>query len=111
MMKVIDENLPEPSGFRILLKPREIQEKTAGGSILADVSKDHQALQTNVSKVLAMGADCYTENKKNWCKVGDWVLTGKYIGHKFKYDNEEYCIINDDEVIAVVPDQDKVSAK
>ena len=29
MMKVIDENLPEPSGFRILLKPREIQEKTA----------------------------------------------------------------------------------
>ena len=61
-MKVIDENLPEPSGFRILLKPREIQEKTAGGIILADVSKDHQALQTNVSKVLAMGADCYTEN-------------------------------------------------
>ena len=32
-------------------------------------------------------------------------------GHKFRYDNEEYCIINDDEVIAVVPDQDKVSAK
>ena len=37
-MKIIDENLPEPSGFRILLKPREIQEKTAGGIILADVS-------------------------------------------------------------------------
>ena len=59
-MKIIDENLPEPSGFRILLKPREIQEKTAGGIILADVSKDHQSLQTNVSKVLAMGGDCYT---------------------------------------------------
>ena len=59
-MKIIDENLPEPAGFRILLKPREIQEKTAGGIILADVSKDHQSLQTNVSKVLAMGEDCYT---------------------------------------------------
>ena len=46
-MKIIDENLPEPSGFRILLKPREIQEKTAGGIILADISKDHQATQTN----------------------------------------------------------------
>ena len=79
-MKIIDENLPEPSGFRILLKPREIQEKTAGGIILADVSKDHQSLQTNVSKVLAMGGDCYTEHEKAWCKIGDWVLTGKYIG-------------------------------
>ena len=110
-MKIIDENLPEPAGFRILLKPREIQEKTAGGIILADISKDHQATQTNVSKVLAMGADCYSEHKKAWCRVGDWVLTGKYIGHKFRYGTDEYCIINDDEVIAVVPDEAKVSAK
>jgi co-chaperonin GroES (HSP10) len=58
-----------------------------------------------------MGADCYSEHKKAWCRVGDWVLTGKYIGHKFRYGTDEYCIINDDEVIAVVPDEAKVSAK
>ena len=110
-MKITVENLPEPSGFRILLKPREIEEKTAGGIILADVSKDHHALQTNVSQVLAMGADCYSDKSGKWCKVGDWVLTGKYIGHKFRYGQEEYCIINDDEVIAVIPDPKQVSPK
>ena len=46
-----------------------------------------------------------------WCKKGDWVLTGKYVGLKFKHDGDEYSIINDDEVIANIPDPDKISAK
>ena len=46
-----------------------------------------------------------------WCKKGDWVLTGKYVGLKFKYEGEEYSIINDDEVVAIVPDPEKITHK
>jgi co-chaperonin GroES (HSP10) len=46
-----------------------------------------------------------------WCKKGDWVLTGKYVGLKFKYEGEEYSIINDDEVVAIVPDPAKITHK
>ena len=48
-------SLPTPAGFRILLKPRELQEKTAGGIILVDETKHHQKLATNISQVVAMG--------------------------------------------------------
>ena len=36
------------------------------------------------------------------------VLTGKYVGLKFKYENEDYSVINDDEVVAIVPEPDKI---
>jgi co-chaperonin GroES (HSP10) len=68
--------LPKPTGYRLLIKPREVSNTTRGGIILTD-----------------------------------WVLTGKYVGLKFKYEGEDYSIINDDEVIALVPDPDKISAK
>ena len=43
--------------------------------------------------------------------MGDWVLTGKYIGLKFRYEGQEYAMINDDEVLAVVPNPDKITHK
>ena len=66
-------DLPVPAGFRILLKPRELQEKTAGGIILVDETKHHQKLATNISQVVAMGPDCYEDKSQKWCSVGDWV--------------------------------------
>ena len=42
---------------------------------------------------------------------GDWVLTGKYVGLKFVYEKETYAIINDDEVIGIVPDPTKITHK
>jgi len=107
----MNKSLPQPSGFRILLQPREILEKTSGGIILADTTKDYQKHATNIAQIVAMGPDCYEDKPKPWCKVGDWVLTGKYVGSKFRYADEDYCIINDDEVIAVIPDEKKVSLK
>ena len=61
-----------------------------------------------------MGPECYKNLEKSstiWCKEGDWVLTGKYVGLKFRYDGEEYSLINDDEVLALIPDPAKISAK
>ena len=43
--------------------------------------------------------------------VQSWILTAKYVGLKFKYDGEEYAMINDDEVLAIVPDPEKITHK
>ena len=48
------------------------------------------------------------KSSTTWCKPGDYVLTGKYVGLKFKYENADYSIINDDEVVAVVPNPEKI---
>ena len=107
-------DLPKPTGYRIMLKPREVSNKTRGGIILTDDSKEAAKFSCVISKVIDMGPECYLgmdRSTTTWCKKGDWVLTGKYVGLKFKHDGDEYSIINDDEVIANIPDPDKISAK
>ena len=107
-------DLPKPTGYRIMLKPREVSNKTKGGIILKDDSKEAAKFSCVISKVIDMGPECYLGMDRSttiWCKKGDWVLTGKYVGLKFKHDGDEYSIINDDEVIANIPDPDKISAK
>jgi len=105
------KTLPKPSGFRILLKPREVSNKTAGGIILTDDSKDAAKFSCVVSQVIDMGKDCYNDKDSKWCNIGDWVLTGKYVGLKVKHHGEEYSLINDDEVVAVIPDPSKITHK
>ena len=106
--------LPIPTGYRILLKAREISNKTSGGIILTDESKEAAKFSCVVSQVIDMGDECYKDMEKSstkWCSIGDWVLTGKYVGLKVKFEGEEYAIINDDEVVAFIPNPDKISAK
>jgi|TARA_R110000803_G_scaffold28535_4_gene65895 chaperonin GroES len=108
------KELPQPAGYRLLLKPRDVSNTTRGGIILTDELVEHAKFSCVVSQIVSMGPDCYKDHTKaqtEWAKVGDWVLTGKYVGLKFVYEKETYSVINDDEVIAIVPDPSKISAK
>lgn len=103
--------LPKPQGYRMLLKPWEPPMATSGGILLSDQSRELAKFACVVSQVVDMGPECYKNMDKSettWCKVGDYVLTGKYVGLKFKYENEDYSIINDDEVVAIVDDPEKI---
>jgi|TARA_R110000796_G_scaffold89476_2_gene192936 co-chaperonin GroES (HSP10) len=107
----MSKELPKPQGYRMLLKPWEPLEKSAGGVILSEQTRDMIRFACVVSEVIEMGPECYKDMSKSnttWCKPGDYVLTGKYVGLKFKYENADYSIINDDEVVAVVPNPDKI---
>ena len=70
--------LPKPSGFRLLIKSREIQEKTKGGIILTDDTKDIAKHACVVSQVVSMGDECYHDKETKWCKMGDLVLPVSY---------------------------------
>jgi len=105
--------LPEPQGWRILLAIPEVQEKTEGGIIKADITKDQETTGTVLGVVLKMGPLCYTDDRYRpspdedpipWCRNGDIVLLGAYKGVRFKIHGKEFRIINEDTVQAVVED-------
>jgi|TARA_E500000331_G_scaffold269761_1_gene261261 co-chaperonin GroES (HSP10) len=96
------EKVPQPVGYRILIRPRGIIEKTKGGIILTDLSKDSQAYLNSVGQIIAMGEECYSDRKKPWCKVGDWVIFGRYAGARISVQKVKMLLLNDDEIIATL---------
>ena len=102
------EKIPEPTGFRIVLFPLKLKEKTKGGLILTDETIAESQITTNICKVLKIGPSAYKDKERfpdgAWCKKDDWVLITRYAGSRIKIDGGELRIINDDEVLAVVDD-------
>ena len=96
------EKVTQPVGYRILIRPRGIIEKTKGDIILTDLSKDSQAYLNSVGQIIAMGEECYSDRKKPWCKVGDWVIFGRYAGARISVQKVKMLLLNDDEIIATL---------
>jgi len=63
------EKVPQPTGYRILVRPLPAVEKTKGGIILTDRNKEDQAYLNSVGQVIAMGSECYSDRKKPWCSL------------------------------------------
>ena len=105
--------LPDPSGYRILCAIPDIDKKTAGGVLKADITLQHEELLTTVLFVVKMGPDCYKDERKfpsgPWCKEGDFILTRPHAGSRVKIHGREFRIINDDSVEGVVEDPRGVS--
>ena len=102
---------PKPTGHRILVKTLDISNKTNKGIYLPDSSvQDHRAV-ASIGKVIDLGADAYNREDMSepWCKIGDYVMFGKYVGHKFKFGQAELRIMNDDEILGTVPDVSEIT--
>lgn len=85
-----------PLGARVLIKKCEAIEKTEGGLILSGSAKE----KPQEAEVLAVGPG--TEEEKMELKVGDKVVFSKYGGNDLKYKGEEYTIINQKDILAVI---------
>lgn len=101
--------LPIPKGWRILIAIPEVEDKTTGGVLKADVTKHIEQTSSVIGLVLDMGDQCYEDTDRfgtsePWCKTGDFVLIGAYKGVRFNIHGKEFRIINDDTVQAVVDD-------
>lgn len=93
-----------PSGHRILILPRELEEKTQSGIILSTSSqKEREDMSNTTGIVIEMGEGCYEEDSHPWCKVGDKVVFAKYAGLLYMgKDGKKYRIINDDNIVATL---------
>ena len=103
------KKIPQPVGYRILIRPRGVIEKTKGGIILTDTNKDSQSYLNSVGQVIAMGLECYSDRKQPWCKVNDWVIFGRYAGARISVQKVKMLLLNDDEIIATLENPDIIT--
>ena len=113
--KSLVERMPNPSGYRLLVLPYKGKGVTDGGIQLIQSTLDKENLATSVCYVMKMGPLAYKDFDKfgdePWCKVGDWVLIGRYAGSRFSLeDDHEVRIINDDEVIGTILNPDDIKS-
>ncbi|SUY47941.1 10 kDa chaperonin [Clostridium putrefaciens] len=89
-----------PLGDRVVIKRLEAEEKTKSGIVLTGTAKERPQEAT----VVAVGPGGYVEGKdiKMEVKVGDKVLFSKYAGTEVKIDSEEYTILKQDDILAIV---------
>ena len=107
--------LPRPTGWRILVLPFKMKEKTDGGVLLGQETIERQQVASQCGNVLAMGAECYRDKKRYpsgpWCKVGDWVVFARYAGSRIEIEGGEVRLLNEDEVLATIQDPKSILHK
>ena len=91
-----------PLADRVVVQPAEAEEKTKGGIILPDTAKEKPVEGTIVAAGPGKVAD-NGELVKMTVKVGDKVLYGKYSGTEITIDGEEYLIMRESDIFAIVP--------
>jgi co-chaperonin GroES (HSP10) len=111
-IKAVVDELPTPSGWRLLVLPFTPKEKTTGGIIIAQESLDRLRIATNCGYVLKIGPLAYHDKEKYptgpWCKEKDWVIFARYAGSRLPIEGGEVRILNDDEVLGTIPDPESV---
>ena len=106
------EKLPNPTGWRMIVLPFKMKEKTKGGIVLAETTLERQQVAYQCGLVLKMGPDCYKDKERYaegpWCKVGDWVVFARYAGSRMKIEGGEIRLLNDDEVLATIKNPEDI---
>lgn len=90
----------KPLSDRVVLKACEAEETTKSGIILTASAQE----KPQISVVIAVGEGGIVDGKevKMTVKVGDKVIMGKYAGTQVKLDGEEYTIVRQDDILAIV---------
>ncbi len=91
----------KPLADRVVVKPAPAEEKTKGGIILPDTAKEKPV----IGEVVAAGPGKVMENGTRVAlevKVGDRVLYGKYSGTEVTLDGEEYMIMRESDLFAIL---------
>ena len=92
----------KPLLYRVVLKVLEGEETTKSGIVLAAKSQE----KSQIAQVVAVGPGGIIDGKETVMQlvVGDKVVYSKYAGTQIKYNDEEYIIVKQDEVLAIVED-------
>lgn len=91
----------KPLGDRVVIKPSPAEEKTKGGIFLPDTAKEKPV----VGEIVAVGPGKISDEGKLIAmelKVGDKVLYGKYSGTEVTIEGQEYLIMRESDIFAIV---------
>ena len=106
------EKLPKPTGWRIIVLPFKMNDKTKGGVLMTESTLERQQIGSQCGLVLAMGPLCYNDKERYpegpWCKVNDWVVFARYAGSRIQIEGGEIRLLNDDEILATVQNPEDI---
>ena len=90
----------KPLGSRVLIKMKEGEEKTKSGIILAEAAQE----KPQIAEVIEVGPGEMVDGKLEPMNVkkGDNVIVSEYSGTKVKYEGEEYIILREEDILAIV---------
>jgi co-chaperonin GroES (HSP10) len=104
----LEQQLPKPVGYKLLIALPQIEETFAGGILKADKTIRDEHILSVVGLVLDMGEQAYSDPDRfpngPWCKPGDYVLFRANTGTRIKVNGQELRVMNDDSIEAVVSD-------
>jgi len=88
----------KPLSDRVIVKPLEMDKKTAGGLLLPDTKeKPQEGIVINIGNG--------KKDEPMTVKIGDHVLFSKYGGTEYKVDNETYLIMRESDIYAIIEDK------
>ncbi len=100
--------LPKPSGYQLLIGLPEIQDRFDSGLLKTAETMQNERVTSVVGFVMETGPDAYADKVKfpsgAYCKKGDFVIIGAYVGARFKIHGKEFRLIHDDSVLGVTDD-------
>lgn len=105
----LEEMIPKPTGYHVLIAMPKVEE-TFGDSGIVKSAKtiQHDHILSMVGLVMDMGDQAYADADKfptgPWCAQGDYVMFRMNSGTRFKVAGQEYRLLNDDSIEAVVAD-------
>lgn len=104
----IRDAIPVPERFYVVVALPKINEKTDGGVYLPDSHRDVERSASMIGLVIAKGPDAFNDKSRypngSNVELGSWVLMSMYAGTRVQIGDQEFRIITDDTVKAVVTD-------
>ena len=85
-----------PLADRVIIKPAEAETTTASGIIIPDTAQE----KPQKGSVIAVGKG--TKDNPTTLKAGDTVLYGKYAGTELKHEQEDYLIMKESDILAII---------
>ena len=105
-------DLPKPMYWRVLVAPTRPKEVSKGGIVLALANQEAQEILNFIGKVVAVGpmagkherlGGTGAETGPDFPQIGTYVAFGRYAGQKLVHKGVKILLLNDDEILAIVP--------
>ena len=111
---VLESQIPKPVGYRVLVALPNIEETFRDGEIAkSNQTMLEEHILSMVGAVIDMGEQAYSDIDRfptgPWCKVGDYVIFRTNTGTRFRVGQQEYRMMNDDSIEAIVDDPGAIS--
>lgn len=106
--------IPKPTGYHLLIALPNVEEAFGESGILkAEKTVRDEYILSTIGLVLDVGEQAYNDKDRfpngPWCAIGDYVMFRANTGTRFKIGKQEYRLMNDDSVQAIVPNPRAIS--